>query len=144
MNKKVLCFMADFLEQACVIGAPFFCIWLFVYDAPATYDPKPVKTEHVTSTIMPIKPVKVEPIMSTKPVVKHDVTVEANLTISDGVTKRSMKSKVITDSVTHGIVKIVNDEMLQATYKIIDDRQQEIDTDPNYWSKNTINLNMEQ
>lgn len=30
-------------------------------------------------------------------------------------------------------------EMLQATYKIVDDRQREINPDPNYWSRNVIN-----
>ena len=92
----------------------------------------------------PEKPkVKVEQIMSTKPVIKHDVTVETNITVSDGVTKRTMKSKVKSDAVTHAMIKTVNDQMLQATYKIVDDRQREINSDPNYWSRNVINHSKE-
>ena len=83
--------------------------------------------------------VKVEQIMSTKPVINHDVTVETNITVSDGVTKRTMKSKVKAEAVTHATIKTVNDQMLQATYKIVDDRQREINSDPNYWSRNVIN-----
>ena len=92
----------------------------------------------------PEKPkVKVEQIMSTKPVIKHDVTVETNITVSDGVTRRTMKSKVKSDAVTHAMIKTVNDQMLQATYKIVDDRQREINSDPNYWSRNVINHSKE-
>lgn len=92
----------------------------------------------------PEKPkVKVEQIMSTKPVIKHDVTVETNITVSDGVTKRTMKSKVKSDAVTHAMIKTVNDQILQATYKIVDDRQREINSDPNYWSRNVINHSKE-
>jgi len=88
----------------------------------------------------PEKPkVKVEQIKSTAPVINHDVTVETNITVSDGVTKRTMKSKVKADAVTHAMIKSVNDQMLQATYKIVDDRQREINSDPNYWSRNVIN-----
>ena len=88
----------------------------------------------------PEKPkVKIEQIKSTAPVVNHDVTVETNITVSDGVTKRTMKSKVKADAVTHAMIKSVNDQMLQATYKIVDDRQREINSDPNYWSRNVIN-----
>lgn len=83
--------------------------------------------------------VKIEQIKSTKPVINHDVTVETNITVSDGVTKRTMKSKVKAEEVTHGMIKTVNDQMLQATYKIVDDRQREINSDPNYWSRNVIN-----
>lgn len=83
--------------------------------------------------------VKIEQIKSTTPVINHDVTVETNITVSDGVTKRTMKSKVKAEEVTHGMIKSVNDQMLQATYKIVDDRQREINSDPNYWSRNVIN-----
>ena len=83
--------------------------------------------------------VKIEQIKSTTPVINHDVTVETNITVSDGVTKRTMKSKVKADAVTHAMIKSVNDQMLQATYKIVDDRQREINSDPNYWSRNVIN-----
>lgn len=83
--------------------------------------------------------VKIEQIKSTAPVINHDVTVETNITVSDGVTKRTMKSKVKAEEVTHGMIKTVNDQMLQATYKIVDDRQREINSDPNYWSRNVIN-----
>lgn len=83
--------------------------------------------------------VKIEQIKSTTPVINHDVTVETNITVSDGVTKRTMKSKVKAEEVTHGMIKTVNDQMLQATYKIVDDRQREINSDPNYWSRNVIN-----
>ena len=83
--------------------------------------------------------IKVEQIKSTTPVINHDVTVETNITVSDGVTKRTMKSKVKTEDVTHDVIKTVNDQMLQATYKIVDDRQREINSDPNYWNKNVIN-----
>ena len=83
--------------------------------------------------------VKIEQIKSTAPVINHDVTVETNITVSDGVTKRTMKSKVKAEEVTHGMIKTVNAQMLQATYKIVDDRQREINSDPNYWSRNVIN-----
>ena len=83
--------------------------------------------------------VKIEQIKSTTPVINHDVTVETNITVSDGVTKRTMKSKGKADAVTHAMIKSVNDQMLQATYKIVDDRQREINSDPNYWSRNVIN-----
>lgn len=88
--------------------------------------------------------IKVEQIMSTKPVVKHEVTVEANVTVSDGVTKRTMKSKMTADSVTHDMIKTVNDNMLQATYKMVDVRQREVNANTNYWNKNVINHNKEQ
>ena len=87
--------------------------------------------------------VKIEQIKSTAPVINHDVTVETNITVSDGVTKRTMKSKVKAEEVTHGMIKTVNDQMLQATYKIVDDRQREINSDPNYWSRNVINYTKE-
>lgn len=87
--------------------------------------------------------VKIEQIKTTTPVINHDVTVETNITVSDGVTKRTMKSKVKSDSVTHAMIKTVNDQMLQATYKIVDDRQKEINSDPNYWSRNVIPVNKE-
>lgn len=87
--------------------------------------------------------VKIEQIKTTTPVINHDVTVETNITVSDGVTKRTMKSKVKSDSVTHDMIKTVNDQMLQATYKIVDDRQKEINSDPNYWSRNVIPVNKE-
>ena len=87
--------------------------------------------------------VKIEQIKSTTPVINHDVTVETNITVSDGVTKRTMKSKVKAEEVTHGMIKTVNDQMLQATYKIVDDRQREINSDPNYWSRNVINHSKE-
>lgn len=92
----------------------------------------------------PEKPkVKIEQIKSSRPVIKHDVTVETNITVSDGVTRRTMKSKVKSDAVTHAMIKTVNDQMLQATYKIVDDRQREINSDPNYWSRNVINHSKE-
>ena len=87
--------------------------------------------------------VKIEQIKTTTPVINHDVTVETNITVSDGVTKRTMKYKVKSDSVTHAMIKTVNDQMLQATYKIVDDRQKEINSDPNYWSRNVISVNKE-
>ena len=87
--------------------------------------------------------IKVEQIVSTKPVIKHEVTVEANVTVSDGVTKRTMKSKMTADSVTHDMIKTVNDNILQATYKMVDVRQREVNADKNYWNKNVINYNKE-
>ena len=87
--------------------------------------------------------VKVENVISTESVVNHDVTVETNITVSDGVTKRMMASKITTDSVTHDMIKAVNDKMLMATYQIVDDRQNEIDTDSTYWNKNVIKHNRE-
>lgn len=87
--------------------------------------------------------VKIEQIKTTTPVINHDVTVETNITVSDGVTKRTMKSKINSDSVTHAMIKTVNDQMLQATYKIVDDRQKEINSDSNYWSRNVIPVNKE-
>lgn len=111
-----------------VVGGFVLMLWVFSWFLkPDDYTP-------------PEKPkVKIEQIKSTKPVINHDVTVETNITVSDGVTKRTMKSKVKADAVTHAMIKTVNDQMLQATYKIVDDRQREINSDPNYWSRNVIN-----
>ena len=90
-----------------------------------------------------ISEITVEQVMSTKPVVKHEVTVEANVTVSDEVTRRTMKFKMTTDSVTHDMIKTVNDNMLQTTYKMVDTRQREVDSDHKYWSKNIVNHNKE-
>jgi hypothetical protein len=54
-----------------------------------------------------------------------------------------MKSKMTADSVTHDMIKTVNDNMLQATYKMVDVRQREVNADKNYWNKNVINYNKE-
>lgn len=111
-----------------VVGGFIFMLWVSSWFLkPDDYTP-PEKSN-----------VKIEQIKSTKPVINHDVTVETNITVSDGVTKRTMKSKVKAEEVTHGMIKTVNDQMLQATYKIVDDRQREINSDPNYWSRNVIN-----
>ena len=115
-----------------VIGGFVLMLWLSSWFLkPDDYVP-PKKEE-----------IKVEQIMSTKPVIKHEVTVEANVTVSDGVTKRTMKSKMTADSVTHDMIKTVNDNMLQATYKMVDVRQREVNADKNYWNKNVINYNKE-
>lgn len=115
-----------------VIGGFTLMLWLSSWFLkPDNYVP-PKKEE-----------IKVEQIVSTKPVVKHEVTVEANVTVSDGVTKRTMKSKMTADSVTHDMIKTVNDNMLQATYKMVDVRQREVNADKNYWNKNVINYNKE-
>lgn len=111
-----------------VVGGFVFMLWVSSWFLkPDDYTP-PEKSK-----------VKIEQIKSTTPVINHDVTVETNITVSDGVTKRTMKSKVKAEEVTHGMIKTVNDQMLQATYKIVDDRQREINSDPNYWSRNVIN-----
>jgi hypothetical protein len=111
-----------------VVGGFVFMLWVSSWFLkPDDYTP-PEKSK-----------VKIEQIKSTAPVINHDVTVETNITVSDGVTKRTMKSKVKADAVTHAMIKSVNDQMLQATYKIVDDRQREINSDPNYWSRNVIN-----
>lgn len=115
-----------------VIGGFTLMLWLSSWFLkPDNYVP-PKKEE-----------IKVEQIVSTKPVIKHEVTVEANVTVSDGVTKRTMKSKMTADSVTHDMIKTVNDNMLQATYKMVDVRQREVNADKNYWNKNVINYNKE-
>lgn len=116
-----------------VIGGFTLMLWLSSWFLkPDNYVP-PKKEE-----------IKVEQIVSTKPVIKHEVTVEANVTVSDGVTKRTMKSKMTADSVTHDMIKTVNDNMLQATYKMVDVRQREVNADKNYWNKNVISHNKEQ
>lgn len=116
-----------------VIGGFVLMLWLSSWFLkPDNYVP-PKKEE-----------IKVEQIVSTKPLIKHEVTVEANVTVSDGVTKRTMKSKMTADSVTHDMIKTVNDNMLQATYKMVDVRQREVNADKNYWNKNVINYNKEQ
>ena len=115
-----------------VIGGFVLMLWLSSWFLkPDNYVP-PKKEE-----------IKVEQIVSTKPVIKHEVTVEANVTVSDGVTKRTMKPKMTADSVTHDMIKTVNDNMLQATYKMVDVRQREVNADKNYWNKNVINYNKE-
>lgn len=125
--------LAAILALGSVAGGFALTLWLFsLVLKPDNYVP-PKKEE-----------IKVEQIISTKPVVKHEVTVEANVTVSDGVTKRTMKSKMTADSVTHDMIKTVNDNMLQATYKMVDVRQREVNADTNYWNKNVINHNKEQ
>lgn len=86
---------------------------------------------------------KVENIMSTKPVIKHDITVETNVVVSDGVTKRTMKSKIVADTITHNMLRTINSNMLNATYHMVDTRQKEVDSDSKYWSRNVISVNKE-
>lgn len=86
---------------------------------------------------------KVENIMSTKPVIKHDITVETNVVVSDGVTRRTMKSKIVADTITHNMIRTVNSNMLNATYHMVDTRQREVDSDSKYWSRNVIPVNRE-
>lgn len=86
---------------------------------------------------------KVENIMSTKPVIKHDITVETNVVVSDGVTRRTMKSKIVADTITHNMIRTVNSNMLNATYHMVDTRQKEVDSDSKYWSRNVIPVNRE-
>ena len=126
------CAIAAIWRLGSVVGGLVLTFWvLFLILKPDNYTP-PEKSK-----------VKIEQIKTTTPVINHDVTVETNITVSDGVTKRTMKSKVKSDSVTHAMIKTVNDQMLQATYKIVDDRQKEINSDPNYWSRNVISVNKE-
>jgi len=86
---------------------------------------------------------KVENIMSTKPVIKHDITVETNVFVSDGVTRRTMKSKIVADTITHNMIRTINSNMLNATYHMVDTRQKEVDSDSKYWSRNVIPVNRE-
>lgn len=86
---------------------------------------------------------KVENIMSTKPVIKHDITVETNVVVSDGVTRRTMKSKIVADTITHNMIRTINSNMLNATYHMVDTRQREVDSDSKYWSRNVIPVNRE-
>ena len=86
---------------------------------------------------------KVENIMSTKPVIKHDITVETNIVVSDGVTRRTMKSKIVADTITHNMIRTINSNMLNATYHMVDTRQKEVDSDSKYWSRNVIPVNRE-
>ena len=86
---------------------------------------------------------KVENIMSTKPVIKHDITVETNVVVSDGVTRRTMKSKIVADTITHNMIRTINSNMLNATYHMVDTRQKEVDSDSKYWSRNVIPVNRE-
>lgn len=87
--------------------------------------------------------VKIEQIKSTKPVIKHDITVETNVVVSDGVTRRTMKSKIVADTITHNMIRTVNSNMLNATYHMVDTRQKEVDPDSKYWSRNVIPINRE-
>jgi glycerol uptake facilitator-like aquaporin len=86
---------------------------------------------------------KVENIMSTKPVIKHDITVETNVVVSDGVTRRTMKSKIVADTITHNMIRTINSNMLNATYHMVDTRQKEVNSDSKYWSRNVIPVNRE-
>ena len=86
---------------------------------------------------------RVENIISTKPVIKHDITVETNVIVSDGVTKRTMKSKIVADTITHNMLRTINSNMLNATYHMVDARQKEVDSDSKYWSRNVIPVNKE-
>ena len=61
------------------------------------------------------------------------VTIEMYTVINDGVTRRVVASKVVTDSITHKDTEIVNRAIKEATHHMIAVRQQEIDKNDHYW-----------
>lgn len=61
------------------------------------------------------------------------VTIEMYTVINDGVTRRIVASKVVTDSITHKDTEMVNRSIREATHKMIALRQKEIDHDERYW-----------
>ena len=73
------------------------------------------------------------------------VTIEMYTVINDGVTRRVVASKVVTDSITHKDTEIVNRAIKEATHHMIAVRQQEIDKNDHYWrNAKFIDLNKEQ
>lgn len=72
------------------------------------------------------------------------VTIEMYTVINDGITRRVVASKVVTDSITHKDTEIVNRAIREATHKMIATRQSEIDHNENYWrSAKFINTSKE-
>jgi hypothetical protein len=61
------------------------------------------------------------------------VTIEMYTVINDGVTRRIVASKVVTDSITHKDTEMVNRSIREATHKMIALRQKEIDHNERYW-----------
>lgn len=61
------------------------------------------------------------------------VTIEMYTVINDGVTRRIVASKVVTDSITHKDTEMVNRAIKEATHKMIAIRQKEIDHNEHYW-----------
>lgn len=61
------------------------------------------------------------------------VTIEMYTVINDGVTRRIVASKVVTDSITHKDTEMVNRAIKEATHKMIAIRQNEIDHNEKYW-----------
>ena len=61
------------------------------------------------------------------------VTIEMYTVINDGVTRRIVASKVVTDSITHKDTEIVNRAIKEATHRMIAIRQKEIDNNERYW-----------
>lgn len=73
------------------------------------------------------------------------VTIEMYTVINDGVTRRVVASKVVTDSITHKDTEIVNRAIKEATHHMIAVRQKEIDNNDHYWrNAKFIDLNKEQ
>lgn len=61
------------------------------------------------------------------------VTIEMYTVINDGVTRRIVASKVVTDSITHKDTEMVNRSIREATHKMIALRQKEIDHNERHW-----------
>ncbi len=61
------------------------------------------------------------------------VTIEMYTVINDGVTRRVVASKVVTDSITHKDTELVNRAIKEATHHMIATRQREIDHNDHYW-----------
>ena len=61
------------------------------------------------------------------------VTIEMYTVINDGVTRRVVASKVVTDSIAHKDTELVNRAIKEATHHMIATRQREIDHNDHYW-----------
>lgn len=73
------------------------------------------------------------------------VTIEMYTVINDGVTRRVISSKVVTDSITHKDTELVNRAIKEATHHMIAVRQKEIDNNDHYWrSAKFVEFNKEQ
>lgn len=73
------------------------------------------------------------------------VTIEMYTVINDGVTRRVVASKVVTDSITHKDTEMVNRAIKEATHRMIVIRQNEIDHNERYWrSANFVDIGKEQ
>lgn len=111
-----------------VVGGFVFMLWISSWFLkPDDYTP-PEKSK-----------VKIEQIKSTTPVINHDVTVETNITVSDGVTSREVTVNSLNDSLSPNDVTLLGEAFGEMAYTAAKDRQSEIDNNKEYYTKRIKN-----